>query len=146
MRAIVALGEPVTRVVEDTGGVFHPKLIVGAKGEELRALLGSSNLTKGEVRGVKLGTATRLLIAKRPDIFLPVNGANADRIKQVFGTVPKNPSQYMALMKHLWSMPWFKSGEPADEHQRRVWRVRVAILDAVLYERKVGVGPKPFAE
>jgi hypothetical protein len=31
-------------------------------------------------------------------------------------------------------MPWFNESEPDNEHQRRVWRVRVAILDAVMYD------------
>jgi len=41
----------VLRVVADTGGVFHPKLIVGVKGREARALIGSSNLTLGGFAG-----------------------------------------------------------------------------------------------
>jgi hypothetical protein len=98
------------------------------------------------IHGVSIGTATRLLIAKRPDVFFSVNGASADRIKQVFGGVPKRADQYLTLMKRLWAKPWFKSPEPIDKHQRRIWRVRVAILDAVMYERKVGPGPTPFGE
>ena len=31
-------------------------------------------------------------------------------------------------------MPWFTAIEPDDEHERRIWRVRVAILDAVMYD------------
>ena len=37
-------------------------------------------------------------------------------------------------VKRIWSMPWFNSAEPDDAHERRVWRVRVAILDAVMYD------------
>lgn len=37
----------VLRVVEDTAGVFHPKLIVGIRGEEAQAIVGSSNFTGG---------------------------------------------------------------------------------------------------
>lgn len=95
---------------------------------------------------VKLGAATRLLIAKRPDLFLPVNGASVDRIKRVFGSAPRSAAQYIALMDRIWAMPWFNSDQPTDAHQLRVWRVRVAILDAVMYERKVGTGPRPFSE
>lgn len=35
------------RVVSDTSGVFHPKIIVGVRGKLARAIVGSSNFTKG---------------------------------------------------------------------------------------------------
>src|SRR5690606_32758153 len=43
------------------------------------------------LKGISLATATRLLVAKRPDRFLPVNGANSLRIRQVFGSSPSTP-------------------------------------------------------
>lgn len=93
------------------------------------------------VRGVSIATATRLLVAKRPDIFLSVNRASGARIRELFGSVPARAVQYVALMKRLWALPWFNSPEPKDVHQRRIWRVRVAILDAVMYEPTTGSGP-----
>lgn len=86
------------------------------------------------IHGVSLGTATRLLIAKRPDLFLSVNGASRERIKEVFGAAPTSAKAYVELMKRIWSKPWFNEPEPDNEHGRRIWRVRVAILDAVMYE------------
>lgn len=86
------------------------------------------------IHGVSLGTATRLLIAKRPDAFLSVNAASRDRIKQVFGAAPTQATGYLHLMKRIWSMPWFTEPKPENEHGHRVWRVRAAILDAVMYD------------
>lgn len=39
------------RVVEDTRGVFHPKMTLGLRGSEARAILGSSNFTVGGFGG-----------------------------------------------------------------------------------------------
>lgn len=86
------------------------------------------------LHGVSFATATRLLIAKRPDLFLSVNGASRDRIKEIFGSAPGTPDRYLQLLKRIWSMPWFNSAESDDAHEFRVWRVRVAILDAVMYD------------
>jgi HKD family nuclease len=86
------------------------------------------------IQGVSLATATRLLVAKRPDLFLSVNRASRDRIREVFGTAPNGAARYLALLHRIWLMPWFTAPEPDNEHGRRVWRVRVAILDAVLYD------------
>lgn len=86
------------------------------------------------IHGVSLATATRLLIAKRPDLFFSVNGANRNRVKAIFGKAPTRPESYLQLLKRLWSTPWFQSPEPAADHERRIWRVRVAILDAVMYD------------
>ena len=86
------------------------------------------------LNGVSFATATRLLIAKRPDVFLSLNRASRDRIRQVFGTAPTTPGAYLRLLKRIWSIRWFRSPEPDSEHERRIWRVRVAVLDAVMYE------------
>jgi len=86
------------------------------------------------LHGVSFATATRLLIAKRPDRFVSVNGASRGRIKEVFGSVPATPERYLQLLKRIWAMPWFDSTEPDAAHERRVWRARVAILDAVMYD------------
>lgn len=48
----VLAGYPgVLKVVEDTAGVFHPKVMVGVRGTEARAIVGSSNFTEGGFSG-----------------------------------------------------------------------------------------------
>lgn len=49
----------VVRVVEDTEGVFHPKVMVATKGGEARVLLGSSNFTSG---GFEWNTEANVLL------------------------------------------------------------------------------------
>jgi len=62
LRALLGCGQGVLKVVEDTGGVFHPKVIVGLRGAEARALIGSSNFTTGGFFG---NTELNVLLAGR---------------------------------------------------------------------------------
>lgn len=48
------------RVIEDKGSVFHPKLLVATKGNERRAILGSSNFTQ---EGFSSNTEINVLLA-----------------------------------------------------------------------------------
>ncbi len=77
------------------------------------------------------GTATRLLVAKRPDVFVPVTGANRDGIREVFGSSPASASGYLALLRQIWSFAWYKEPEPNDH--RGVWRARAALVDAFVF-------------
>jgi serine/threonine protein kinase/nucleoside phosphorylase len=86
--------------------------------------------------GVGLASATRLLIAKRPDLFLCVNRPSRERIEQFLGGVPKGAAAYLRLLKQIWSMRWYREPEPDNERERRVWRARVAILDAVMFDAR----------
>lgn len=86
------------------------------------------------VTGVALGTATRLLCMKRPDRFLPANNASLLNISRVFGTTPNTVEKYLTLVGHIWTYPWILAPAPADVSGARLWRARVALLDAVFYE------------
>ena len=96
--------------------------------EVLEGLLG--------LNGVGLGVATRLLTVKRPDLFLTVNNANRERLREVMGGSPTTVGGYIKLHERLWALPWFSAAEPEDEDRRRVWAARVGLLDALLYEPK----------
>lgn len=87
-----------------------------------------------DVEGINLGTATRLLAMKRPDYFLAINDGNKKRIRDIFGPAPSTVSGYIRFHEKLWSFPWFNSPEPTKKNELRVWKARVALLDAVLYE------------
>lgn len=86
------------------------------------------------VKGVALGTATRLLCMKRPDLFLPANNASLVNIHRVFGTTPNTVEKYLTLVERIWQFPWFSAPEPKDATAARIWRARVALLDAIFYE------------
>jgi len=86
------------------------------------------------VKGIALGVATRLLCMKRPDLFLPANNASISNIKRVFETTPNTSEKYMSLVERIWQYPWFSAPKPKDESEARLWRARVALLDAIFYE------------
>jgi hypothetical protein len=76
------------------------------------------------IDGISIGTASRLLTVKRPDLFLSVNNANRAGIKALFGGAPWNGvGQYLALHDQLWALPWFNSDAPEAGDPLRVWRV-----------------------
>ena len=84
--------------------------------------------------GVNLGTATRLLVAKRPDSFISLNKGSRRRIKEVFKAAPTRPEPYLRLLEQIWEYPWVQSVPPSDHLELRVWNARVALLDALMYE------------
>ncbi len=88
------------------------------------------------LNGVGLGVATRLLTVKRPDLFLTVNNANRERLREVMGGSPTTVGGYIKLHERLWALPWFSATEPEDQDRQRVWAARVGLLDALLYEPK----------
>lgn len=85
------------------------------------------------IPNVGIGVATRLLVAIRPDMYLPVNDANQAEITRLFGKEINKPLHYIQLMDRIWATPWFRSPRPLDKDQARLWDNRVAILDAVIY-------------
>lgn len=84
--------------------------------------------------GVGIGAATRLLSMKRPDLFLPANNANQEKILTIFGRRADTVEKYLGIINEVWSYPWFAATEPDDATDHRIWRARVALLDAILYE------------
>jgi hypothetical protein len=85
-------------------------------------------------RGIRFGAATRLLTAKRPDQFLPINHANEQRVRQIFGYAPATAAGYVRLQQTIWDLPWYQSRAPEQEDELRVWQARVGLMDALLYE------------
>lgn len=87
------------------------------------------------MHGISLpGTATRLLVSKRPDVFLGLTSANRDGVIRVFGRSPRKPDEYLVLLRRIWSFPWYKAPRPTDAEGQEVWDARVALLDAFLFD------------
>lgn len=91
--------------------------------------------------GGRMGTASRLLAMKRPDLFVCINSKNRgsknrDGIASAFG-VPasslKTFAGYWDAMQRIWSCPWWKAPEPKGAPARRIWKARVALLDSLYY-------------
>lgn len=98
---------------------------------EVRILLEA--LTKP--RGVGLGVASRLLAAKRPDLFVSINRGSEPKLSEArSGRRVRSIPQYLTLLDEIWSTDWHRSKRPTDLEEGAVWRRRAALLDAALYE------------
>jgi hypothetical protein len=51
LRQLMQSRDRCLKVINDTAGVFHPKVIVGQRGNDVRAIVGSSNFTRGGFGG-----------------------------------------------------------------------------------------------
>jgi hypothetical protein len=87
-----------------------------------------------DIKGIAIGVASRLLVAKRPDLFLSVNEGSRPALSPLAGSALKTVDQYMSLLERIWQTPWFRSNRPEGQHERHIWDRRVAILDAAVYE------------
>lgn len=83
-----------------------------------------------------IGSATRLLAMKRPDIFLCVNGENKSGLADGLGI-----SQNQISLDNYWEeiiMPiqdaaWYNA-KPQNAIQREIFKNRVALLDSIYYD------------
>jgi hypothetical protein len=115
-----------------------------ALGQFLDAIPLSGDLSLDEVeqcltgmtalRGVNIATASRLVCVKRQDLFVPYNGANVRRIREIFGRTGPSVAGYIELHERIWRFGWIRTSEPDTADERRVWHARVALLDALVYE------------
>lgn len=87
-----------------------------------------------------LGTATRLLAMKRPDVFLCVDAQNKKKLAEDIGIVRANQLDYARyweeVVERIMQSPWWQSPEPSDPLEREAWHARAAMLDAIFYEGK----------
>jgi hypothetical protein len=86
-----------------------------------------------------LGTATRLLAMKRPDVFLCVDAKNKKRLAEDVGMSRPDKLDYERywheVILRLMDSPWWQSSEPTAAKERAVWNARAAMLDAIFYEQ-----------
>lgn len=87
-----------------------------------------------------LGTATRLLAMKRPDVFLCVDAQNLKKLAQDVGIKSRNQLGYERywdeVVERIMQSPWWQSPEPSSPLERDAWNARAAMLDAIFYEEK----------
>jgi HKD family nuclease len=84
-----------------------------------------------------VGTASRLLAMKRPDLFLCVDAKNRTRIAKAFDVSASSLQTfegYWDLMQRIWRCPWNRAPRPRRALDRRVWDARVALLDSLYYD------------
>lgn len=86
-----------------------------------------------------IGTATRLLAMKRPDIFICVDSANIESLKDTFGIKSiKNFTEYwLFITNYVQNCEWWNSPMRTESKQeKQAWEARVAMLDAIHYLKK----------
>lgn len=91
----------------------------------------------GAAHGAGLASATRLLVMKRPDVFVPVNAKNAARVCPAFGVATTTTSienYWQRIIAPLQLTTWWRSSRPRDDIEGRIWDGRAALLDALFYE------------
>jgi HKD family nuclease len=90
--------------------------------------------------GHGLGTATRLLSMKRPDIFLCVDGRNKRKLAKDVGILRADKLDYARywteVVSRLHEAPWWNSPQPTDSNEAKAWHARAAMLDAIFYEAR----------
>lgn len=83
-----------------------------------------------------LGTATRLLAMKRPDVFVCVDSKNRSDLCRELGIVQSglNYERYWnEIVGRVRDSPWWATKEPSNHEEAEVWRSRAAFLDAIFY-------------
>jgi len=86
--------------------------------------------------GGGIGTATRLLAMKRPDIFVCVDRENRGRLCESF-KIPQTVNfvnYWDSIVERIQGCNWWKARRPAAETETPVWDGRAAFLDALFYE------------
>lgn len=87
-----------------------------------------------------LGTATRLLAMKRPDVFLCVDAQNLKKLAEDVGIESPGQLDYERywdeVVERLMQSPWWQSPEPSNALERAAWNARASMLDAIFYEEK----------
>ena len=84
-----------------------------------------------------VGTASRLLAMKRPDLFICIDSKNRSGIAKAFGVTASSLQTfdgYWDLMQRIWRCPWWRAPQPQQALERRIWSARVALLDSVYYD------------
>ena len=86
-----------------------------------------------------IGTATRLLSMKRPDVFLCVDSKNLDKLAKDVGMVKAGldyERYWEEVVLRLRASPWWQPPEPSNATEKAVWKARAAMLDAIFYEEE----------
>jgi HKD family nuclease len=86
--------------------------------------------------GDGVGTATRLLAMKRPDVFVCLDSKNRRRLFKDFGI--RGGVDYSgywdSIIKKVMGSPWWNAPTPQPGLEQEVWKARTAFLDCVYYD------------
>ncbi|MCR8826957.1 phospholipase D family protein [Pseudosulfitobacter koreensis] len=85
--------------------------------------------------GDPIGTATRLIAMKRPDLFVCVDGPNKKGLAKALNFSPSTLSldnYWDRIIEPVRQAPWYNSERPSGPDME-LWDARVAMLDAIFY-------------
>jgi len=83
-----------------------------------------------------IGTATRLLAMKRPDVFVCVDSKNQKNLCWELGIVQSGldyERYWNEIVERVRDSPWWLAPIPADPTEAEVWKSRAAFLDAIFF-------------
>ena len=84
-----------------------------------------------------IAPASRLLAMKRPDVFVCVNSKNKKKLCKAFGIKQSGMTYeryWDEIIERIRNSDWWKSQQPEDKREIRIWKGRSAVLDAIYYE------------
>lgn len=83
-----------------------------------------------------LGTATRLLTMKRPDVFVCLNNKNRKLLCKAFGIAQSgmNYEKYWEdIILRIYDSDWWSRPEPKNRNEENICETRAAFLDSLYY-------------
>lgn len=91
--------------------------------------------------GYGVTTTSRLLAMKRPDIFFCLTGTNGQKLYEDFGIKKITSKQYERywdeITERIMQSEWWNTKKPLDSIEQNLWNKRAAMLDSILYSRKL---------
>lgn len=88
-------------------------------------------------KGNYIGTSTRLLAMKRPDIFVCLDNKNRKALCEAFGIKKSNldyESYWDDIVLRIYDSDWWLNPQPKDDLEKRISSSRAALLDSLYYE------------
>ncbi len=85
-----------------------------------------------------ISTASRLLMMKRPDVFVCYDAQNKSGLCRDFGILQRdmNYERYWDdIIERIYDSQWWQHPPPRNEVERRIWNARAAFLDTLYYKQ-----------
>lgn len=86
-----------------------------------------------------IGTASRLLAMKRPDIFVCIDDKNNRNMCKDFGIKISGMTYeryWDELICRIHDSIWWQTNQPKEKIEKEIWKGRAALLDCIFYEHK----------
>jgi hypothetical protein len=96
---------------------------------------------RGKAHKGGIATASRLLVMRRPDIFVGINNANKQGVCDAFGvahTTLSLDNYWERVIAPIQLCPWWLHRRPRNSDEGRIWDNRAALIDCIYYEETDG--------